>query len=136
MLGFTNNSSFRKLYCKVISFTWQCIPVYQKILSSKKPGLKEAEPTSKYCALQMVHIQKVHIDRALVPDGGTKTVIIPTGSLPEIHAKVMFLHVSVILSTGGGVSRQKGGHPLTPTWTPHPSDGHCSGRYASYWNAF
>ena len=36
-----------------------------------------------------------------------------------------------------------GRHPQADTsWadpllqTPHPSDGHCSGRYASYWNAF
>ena len=24
----------------------------------------------------------------------------------------------------------------TPTWADFPQDGHCSGRYASYWNAF
>ena len=35
--------------------------------------------------------------------------------------KVMFLHLSVILFTGG---------------PPPPADGHCSGRYASFWNAF
>ena len=47
--------------------------------------------------------------------------------------KVMFLHLSVILFTGGI-------HPLadTPslTDTSHPPDGHCSGRYTSYWNTF
>ena len=41
--------------------------------------------------------------------------------------KVMFLHLSVILFTGG----RSGRHPPPP-----PADGHCSGRYASYWNAF
>ena len=99
--------------------------------------------------------------------------------------KVMFLHVSVILSTGGGrqtplADRQTpllaGRHPLadtppgrhspgrhspgrqthswhppgrqthrwqadapwadTPGQTPPSRDSHCSGRYASYWNAF
>ena len=64
---------------------------------------------------------------------------------------VMFLHVSVILSTGGGVSGRPPGqtppHPWADTlpWantpppradTLPPRDGHCSGRYASYWNAF
>ena len=39
----------------------------------------------------------------------------------------MFLHLSVILSTWG-VS-------YTPGQTPLPRDGHCGGRYASYWNA-
>ena len=47
--------------------------------------------------------------------------------------KVMFLHLSVMLSTGEGV--------YTPIQTPDlsrhpPADGHCSRRYASYWNAF
>ena len=59
--------------------------------------------------------------------------------------KVMFLHLSVILFTGGVWA------DTTPSWPDpplgrHPSgrhppgrhspDGHCSGRYASYWNAF
>ena len=52
--------------------------------------------------------------------------------------KVMFLHASVILSTGGGW--QSDTHPSRhphPTGRQTPSrDGHCSGRYASYWNAF
>ena len=77
-------------------------------------------------------------------------------------AKVMFLHVSVILSTEGGYSsmpcRSPGPHPggvSRPTTkgvskptpmgvcvsqnalrqTP-PADGYCCGRYAFYWNAF
>ena len=68
--------------------------------------------------------------------------------------KVMILHVSVILFTGaGGLARRHptlGRQPPSP-WqadTPTPAarqpswqantlpDGHCSGRYASYWNAF
>ena len=60
-------------------------------------------------------------------------------------AKAMFLHLSVILFTGGvclsacwdpprpGTPRRK--HP--PDQAPPPSrDGYCCGRYASYWNAF
>ena len=43
--------------------------------------------------------------------------------------KVMFLHLSVILSTGGCLPQCMLGY------TP-PADGYCSGRYASYWNAF
>ena len=74
--------------------------------------------------------------------------------------KVMFLPVSVILSTGGGgvwktpLPRQTppgqtpllgrcptradtplGRHPRAD-YPPPPADGYCSGRYASYWNAF
>ena len=48
--------------------------------------------------------------------------------------KVMFSQASVILFTGG-VSQQALGQ--TPRMqTPPPPDGHCSGRYASYWNSF
>ena len=60
-----------------------------------------------------------------------------------VVAKVMFLHLSVILFTGWGVCLwvQERVHP--PGWhppkrqnpSPRPRDGHCSGRYASYWNA-
>ena len=53
--------------------------------------------------------------------------------------KVMFLHLSVSLFTGGGC-RHSG---WTPSWTdplPSPglasSGGHRSGRHASYWNAY
>ena len=63
--------------------------------------------------------------------------------------KAMFLQASVILSMGeGGSGRHPPGrhtpgqtHPLGrhPPWAdtspPNPGDGHCSGRYASYWNA-
>ena len=64
-------------------------------------------------------------------------------------ATVGYVFTGVCLFTGGGV------HPLqgvdtsptwadtSPTWAdtpwqkpPSPSDGHCSGRYASYWNTF
>ena len=44
--------------------------------------------------------------------------------------KVMFLHLSVILFTGG-LADTTGQIP-----PPLPGDGHCSGKYASYWNAF
>ena len=70
--------------------------------------------------------------------------------------KLMFSQASVILSTGGCLPdtlpgrHPRGRHPRGrhPPWadTPHgqtPSradspraDGYCSGRYASYWNAF
>ena len=59
--------------------------------------------------------------------------------------KVMFLHLSVILFTGdGGVhTSYYSDTPCPPGQTappgrhpPPPRDGHCSGRYASYWNAF
>ena len=66
--------------------------------------------------------------------------------------KVMFLHLSVILFTRGVSNRHLPGQ--TPPWadtglplladtglplladTPPQGDDHCSGRYASYWNAF
>ena len=75
-------------------------------------------------------------------------------------AKVMFLHVSVILSTGrwgcypsmrcrwypsmpcsrGGCSRgmpaPEGGVCSGGVETPPKADGYCCRRYASYWNAF
>ena len=55
--------------------------------------------------------------------------------------KIMFLHLSVILFTGGGGVWQTPPQADTPRQTPPgqtpppPGDGHCSGRYASYWNA-
>ena len=81
----------------------------------------------------------------------TKNVI--TGR-NEVVAKVMFLHVSVILLTGGVSGetpppRDQGEPPPRTKETPpapgrHPPprrEEHCSirsmsGRYASYWNAF
>ena len=55
--------------------------------------------------------------------------------------KEMFLHLSVILFTGGGVWQTPPPGRHTPGQTyplgrHTPADGHCSGRYASYWNAF
>ena len=64
--------------------------------------------------------------------------------------KVTFLdlHLSVILFTGGSASVHVGIHtpwadtpprqtPPTPRQKPPPpADGHCSGQYAPYWNAF
>ena len=65
--------------------------------------------------------------------------------------RVMFLHLSVSHSVHKVVSAsvRAGIHPLpradTPSrlgrhppgrHPPSPADGHCSGRYASYWNAF
>ena len=46
--------------------------------------------------------------------------------------KVMFLHVSVILFTGGGSGRQT----HSPGRQTPPRDSHCNGRYASYWITF
>ena len=59
--------------------------------------------------------------------------------------KVKFSQASVILSTGGGLYTSQPDtnpldrHPLrqtSPRQTPSPGDDHCSGRYASCWNAF
>ena len=58
--------------------------------------------------------------------------------------KVMFLHLSVILFTGGCIPGCNGGLCTPPRQTPPPRktpspqipDGHWNGRYASYWNAF
>ena len=52
----------------------------------------------------------------------------------------MFSQASVILFRGGGDNPGQtlsSGADIPPSWadTP-PADGHCSGRYASYWNAF
>ena len=68
----------------------------------------------------------------------------------EVVAKVIFLHLSVILFTGGGSASVRPGKP--PPWEAHPQEAHppgstpppeadsgirsMSGRYASYWNAF
>ena len=56
--------------------------------------------------------------------------------------KVIFPQASVILLTEGGVPSPRGclllGVGLVPggAWWRPPHDGHCCGRYASYWNAF
>ena len=53
--------------------------------------------------------------------------------------KVMFLHLSVILFTGGFVCGPLGGHPPPGQTTPsavHAGIRSTSGRYASYWYAF
>ena len=60
----------------------------------------------------------------------------------EVVAKVIFLHLSVILFTGGrgSASLHAGIPPLSPPDQtpppPEPSIRSTSGRYASYWNAF
>ena len=65
----------------------------------------------------------------------------------EVWVKVIFLHLSVILFTGGvparGVPASRG---CACSWgdacsrsgclVETPPDGYCCGRYASYWNAF
>ena len=65
----------------------------------------------------------------------------------------MFSQASVILFTGGGRRCTPPGRQQTPPWTPSrthlpwtptlprpppppPPEGHCTGRYASYWNAY
>ena len=52
----------------------------------------------------------------------------------------MFLHVSVIMFTGGGVCLWVQGVYCSPGQTPKADtshrDDHWNGRYASYWNAF
>ena len=55
--------------------------------------------------------------------------------------KVMFSQTCVKNSVheegGGGLSASGSGGCTPPGQTPpHPQDGHCSRRYASYWNAF
>ena len=108
----------------------------------------------------------IHISLAVTIAITNMRQYITFGNIPTHHillvtvrnevAKVMFLHVSVILSTGlgwgvcswgcllggGGVPAQgvgEGGglvsqHALRQT--PPGRDGYCCGRYASYWNAF
>ena len=68
---------------------------------------------------------KVNIDENsdLALDHGVRFYYRPQRSC----GKVMFLHLSVILSTGGGA--------LADT-TPPQADGHYHRRYASYWNVF
>ena len=68
------------------------------------------------------HILSLHVWRRA---GGLHSTEMPSCYRPQCSCgKVMFLHVSVILPTDP-----------PPAQTPL-SDGHCSGRYASYWNAF
>ena len=60
----------------------------------------------------------------------------------EVWGKVIFLHLSVILFTGGVCSREEGawswGRGSAPERVPggDPPGRFCCGRYASYWNAF
>ena len=69
----------------------------------------------------------------------------------EVWGKVIFLHLFVIMFTGGWVPGWSGGGMpgaggacswwggcLVPGGMPggDPPDGYCCGRYASYWNAF
>ena len=48
--------------------------------------------------------------------------------------KVMLLNLSAL--GPGRCTPPLGRHPLWADTPPHPADGHCGGRYASYWNAF
>ena len=58
----------------------------------------------------------------------------------KVKVKVMFLHVSVILQTPPPPQTPPlGRHTPLADISPQadaPRDGHCSGRYASHWNAF
>ena len=57
----------------------------------------------------------------------------------EVVAKVIFLHLFVILFTGGGESVSASVHAGIPPPPPRPDTPRIrstSGRYASYWNAF
>ena len=56
------------------------------------------------------------------------TSVLPPAN--EVWGKVMFLHLCVILFTGGGGLLTPGGAGQTPP------DTSASGQYASYWNAF
>ena len=69
---------------------------------------------------------------------------------PLLYLRKGYVFTGVCLSTGGEVYPPLGRHPLRQTPSlghrqttpqgkhppPPPADGHCSGRYASYWNAF
>ena len=54
--------------------------------------------------------------------------------------RLCFQRLLRFCSQGGGVSQHALGQTNPPGQTPllgrHPPDGHCSGQYASYWNAF
>ena len=55
----------------------------------------------------------------------------------EVVAQVIFLHLIVILFTGGGWCQCPPPGPGTPRTTRYtPQIRSTSGRYASYWNAF
>ena len=72
------------------------------------------------------------------------------GALLPSANEVCYTSLSVILFTGaglcprGGVSQHTLGrpppgrhpHPIPPGRHPPPPAGHCSGRYAAYWNVF
>ena len=68
----------------------------------------------------------------------TKFILIFITVCKRSCGKVKFLHLSVSYSVHrGGLPQCMLGYP---PWQRHPNhpraDGHCSGRYASYWNAF
>ena len=80
---------------------------------------------------------------------GLRCVMLGLYNVWETFGKVRFLHLSVSLSSGGCIpactwADTPGRHPPgrqpradTPLGRhPPPADGYCSGRYASYWNAF
>ena len=100
-----------------------------------------------------------------ITDRSCRSFLIGLITVRNKVAKVMFLHLSVILFTGGvclsacwDTTPPRARHPprtrhppgpgtpqdqATPprpappgTRHPPPADGYCCGRYASYWNAF
>ena len=85
-----------------------------------------------------LHIDYKYVSRAVFRRI-TMTFDLITGR-NEVVAKVIFLHLSVILFTGrGSVSVHAGIPPPRSIHTPPEADSgirSMSGRYASYWNAF
>ena len=88
-----------------------------------------------------VRFQKIYINAPVMNPGFPRgNIHLPNYRPHRSCGKVMFLHLSVILSTGGVYpSMHLGRHPpadTPPGRHPPPADGYCSRRYASYWNAF
>ena len=65
-----------------------------------------------------------------VTSGFSRVLSTNLSKVVAVPYKVLFLHLSVILFKWGEVWQTS---PLGQT--PPLRDGHCSGRYASYWNA-
>ena len=88
--------------------------------------------TSRFSLIRVRNTADLHINS--IPRSINVIIVLNSSC-----GKVMFLHLSVILFTGGCLPLGPGGvHPRSPDRhpLPPPRDGHCSGRYASYWNAF